>query len=633
MGRRMSLTLNVAKFVSLHEKPAEEIAELRAFAAAHDGDAVFELFNDLCGFATPHVSCCGVGLLFEVLLDHIEQKNFQNRTPPQAVDEVMNALEKYRARLHDVPVPSQELPLAAFSLAINDNIPIEDAIQFIRYDQEAKAEEGRLADELAAIIPLKTPMGYITPGKPVPLDMLVEMKQELLTSYSAAEIALMLEDLKEQGEIGAAGHDLVLKAMTFGALRVREVMVPRVQVVFVSTDTTPRELERLVVETGNSRFPVYDGDPGVGGFVHAKDLLGLEQREWDRRLPRRIIRPLMAVPESAGVADLESELRRNRSQIALVVDEHGSPAGIDTMEDLAEELVGDLNHNFRQILIKARKQFGLIALSDQERIEQLDNISVEDIREFHDATHHKGNMRFVISGNVESRAGEIEDIFGGLKLAPGKRFPMPDETPKAYDDVYYIEKPDLQNIYFFFNTFAKRDFTQAEDDAINLVNVMLTATLHSRILGEARERGLAYHIASNFTKLKGSTGWWFGAELTPDNSTQVFEIIVRELTRLKDGVLDDADLKAAKQFSLGKFQRSAQTVSGILGGYSAGYFFDGRTEDFFGFPERIQKIEKQQIIEVVRSLFSDNTWGLTVMGTEQSPLAKKLNEQLSVLWQ
>ena len=171
----------------------------------------------------------------------------------------------------------------------------------------------------------------------------VEIKQELLTSYSAAEIALMLEDLKEQGAIGAAGHDLVLKAVTFGALRVGEVMVPRVQAVFVSTDTTPRELERLVVETGNSRFPVYDGDPGVvGGFVHAKDLLGLEQREWNRRLPRRIIRPLMAVPETAGVADLAAELRRSRSQIALVVDEHGSPAGIVTMEDLAEELVGDL---------------------------------------------------------------------------------------------------------------------------------------------------------------------------------------------------------------------------------------------------------------------------------------------------
>ncbi len=177
----------------------------------------------------------------------------------------------------------------------------------------------------------------------------VEMKQELMTSYSAAEIALMLEDLQEQGAIGAAGHDLVRKALAFGALRVREVMVPRVQVVFASTDTTPRELERLVVETGHSRFPVYDGDPGaVGGFVHAKDLLGLEQREWDRRLPRRIIRPLMAVPESAGVADLGAELRRSRSQMALVVDEHGSPAGIITIEDLAEELVGELRDEHDQ---------------------------------------------------------------------------------------------------------------------------------------------------------------------------------------------------------------------------------------------------------------------------------------------
>ena len=172
----------------------------------------------------------------------------------------------------------------------------------------------------------------------------VEVKQELMTSYSAAEIALMLEDLQELGAIGAAGHDLVRRAFTFGTLRVREVMTPRVQVVFASTDTTPRELERLVIESGHSRYPVYDGDPGnISGFFHAKDLLGLEQREWNRRLPQRLIRPLLAIPESAGIADLPAELNRARSQIALVVDEHGSPAGIVTMEDLAEELVGNIS--------------------------------------------------------------------------------------------------------------------------------------------------------------------------------------------------------------------------------------------------------------------------------------------------
>lgn len=170
----------------------------------------------------------------------------------------------------------------------------------------------------------------------------VEAKQELMTSFSATEIALMLEDLQEQGVLGPIGHDLIRRALAYGSLRVREVMVPRVQVILASTDATPREIEKLAVQTGHSRFPVYDGTPGViRGFVHAKDLLGLEQREWDRRLPRRIIRPLIAVPESARLEELSGELRRNHNQMALVVDEHGSPAGIITMEDLAEELVGD----------------------------------------------------------------------------------------------------------------------------------------------------------------------------------------------------------------------------------------------------------------------------------------------------
>jgi CBS domain containing-hemolysin-like protein len=170
----------------------------------------------------------------------------------------------------------------------------------------------------------------------------VEPKQELMTSFSATEIALMLEDLQEQGTLGPIGHDLIQRALAYGSLKVREVMVPRVQVILASTDNTPREIERLAVQTGHSRFPVYDGTPGmIRGFIHAKDLLGLAQQEWDRRLPRRIIRPLMAVPESAGLEELSWELRRNHNQMALVVDEHGSPAGIITMEDLAEELVGD----------------------------------------------------------------------------------------------------------------------------------------------------------------------------------------------------------------------------------------------------------------------------------------------------
>ena len=300
--------------------------------------------------------------------------------------------------------------------------------------------------------------------------------------------------------------------------------------------------------------------------------------------------------------------------------------------NVREELVGDLNHNFRQILIKARKKFGLIALPDADRLEQLKNINVADIRQFHEDTHLTANMRFIVSGAVADREEDIRKMFESLEMEEGERVPMPDETPEGYGDVYYIEKPDLQNIYFFFNTFVGREFSQVEDDAINLVNVMLTATLHSRILGEAREKGLAYHISSSFSKMKGSTGWWFGAELTPDNAAAVFEIIVNELERLKDGTLDDEDFEAAKQFSLGNYQRSAQTVGGILGGYKGGYFFDGRIEDYYGFPERVKSITKEDMITTVQSLFEEKNWGLTIMGTDKEELAQALNEQLSVLW-
>jgi predicted Zn-dependent peptidase len=301
--------------------------------------------------------------------------------------------------------------------------------------------------------------------------------------------------------------------------------------------------------------------------------------------------------------------------------------------NVREELVGDLNQNFRQVIIKAREKFGLVALSDQRRIELLDNIRVEDIRDYYKKTHHSANLRFVIAGNLGNRMKTIESSFAGLDLVKGVRVELPAEEISSFEEVYYIDKPDLQNLYFFLNTYAHQKLDQKEDDSLGLVNTMLTATLTSRILGEARERGLAYNISSSFTKQKDSTGWWFGAELTPQNAMPVFEIIKNELGRLLQGVLDDDDFEAAKQYSLGRYQRSAQTVGGVLAGYAGGYFYDERIDDYYGYPDRIKAVTKSEMVDSVKKMFSDRTWGLTIMGTEKSELATELNHQISVLWE
>lgn len=302
------------------------------------------------------------------------------------------------------------------------------------------------------------------------------------------------------------------------------------------------------------------------------------------------------------------------------------------MGNVREELTSDLNQNFRQIIIRARERFGLTALNDSERLKQMNNITVQDVKQHYNKTHVLGNLRFIVAGTIGARRDHILKTFEQLELQSGQRFDLPDARPKKYGQVFYYDKPGLENIYFYFSTFTDKIFNQRQDDAIGLVNTMLTATMHSRILGEAREKGLAYDIASSYNKFKNGTAWWFGAELMPQNTQPVFEIIKKEVKRLQDGKINAADIEAAKQYALGRYQRSAQTVNGVMSGYSGGYFFDERINDYYAVPDRIKQITKGDMIEAVRTLFADDTWGLAIMGTKKKTLANQLNRQLAPLW-
>jgi CBS domain containing-hemolysin-like protein len=124
-------------------------------------------------------------------------------------------------------------------------------------------------------------------------------------------------------------------------------MVPRTEMVAVPATVTPTELEGFVLGTGHSRFPIYAGDvDNVVGFVHTKDLLKIPAERRDRALERRWIRQMLVVPESLRLHPLLVNMRRERQQFALVVDEHGGTSGIVTLEDLLEELVGEIRDEY-----------------------------------------------------------------------------------------------------------------------------------------------------------------------------------------------------------------------------------------------------------------------------------------------
>ncbi len=117
-----------------------------------------------------------------------------------------------------------------------------------------------------------------------------------------------------------------------------------------------------------------------------------------------------------------------------------------------------------------------------------------------------------------------------------------------------------------------------------------------------------------------------------ENIRPLFDIIISELTKVFNGELANDDVAEAKQYSLGRFQRSAQTVGGIMSGYSNRYFFDGVIEDYYQVPDRIKQIEKDTIIAVSRAMFEDRIWGIGILGNVNEELANQLRDQLKVLW-
>ncbi|HYP24745.1 MAG TPA: hemolysin family protein [Actinomycetota bacterium] len=175
----------------------------------------------------------------------------------------------------------------------------------------------------------------------------VEPQEERTEVHTAGELRAMIADSAREGMVDAFEHRLLSGAIGFGTRDAASIMVPRTEMVAVPATITPSELEGFVLATGHSRFPVYAGDlDNVVGFVHAKDLLKMPVGGREQPLERKWIRQMLVVPESLRLHPLLVDMRRERHQFALVVDEHGGTAGIVTLEDLLEELVGEIRDEY-----------------------------------------------------------------------------------------------------------------------------------------------------------------------------------------------------------------------------------------------------------------------------------------------
>ena len=227
-------------------------------------------------------------------------------------------------------------------------------------------------------------------------------------------IEALVEAAQEGGMIAHDKVQLIEQVVEFSDKRVLEVMTPRPDIVAIPANATIEQMRRLLVETKFSRLVVYrDTLDDVVGIAHVQDLLQIPESEAKRRTVRELARPALFVPETKLGSDLLKEMRRRSENMAIAIDEHGMVAGVVTVEDLVEEIVGEMGKEDSRIAPDiVRENDGSVVLGGSVSVAKLQELfGIEFVDESDQAATTVAGLVNHIAGHVP-RAGEQLDYEG-----------------------------------------------------------------------------------------------------------------------------------------------------------------------------------------------------------------------------
>lgn len=171
----------------------------------------------------------------------------------------------------------------------------------------------------------------------------IEPRDELTATHSLEEIEVLIQSSREGGALKEEEFSLLARSIDFGDKTCGDALTPRTSMVALGHDDPLPELIRAALESGHSRFPVYGSSiDDIVGIAHVKDIYAIPREQRPQTELSQIMRPALVVPESRDLASLLVEMRRDRHQLVIVLDEYGGTAGIVSIEDLLEEIVGEI---------------------------------------------------------------------------------------------------------------------------------------------------------------------------------------------------------------------------------------------------------------------------------------------------
>jgi putative hemolysin len=254
---------------------------------------------------------------------------------------------------------------------------------------------------------------------------------------SPEEITQLLEEAGRAGSLDVVAADIAVRAIELDGLTAADVMVPRNRVFAIDKTTAPDELKRLVVSRGHQRVPVHEEDSpeDVVGYVAAKDVLGAIV-EGTAVSVDELIRPATFFPESMKATAVLKEMQQARIQIAIVVDERGGMAGILTLEDLLEELVGEIwSEDDRAVPTPVRKTKDGAAIV-------LGTVPIREVNRDLDVALPEGDLWTTLAGYCIALAGRIPESGARLIAEDGTVLEILESTPRRVRSVRVVKKKE-----------------------------------------------------------------------------------------------------------------------------------------------------------------------------------------------
>ena len=259
-------------------------------------------------------------------------------------------------------------------------------------------------------------------------------------AHNPEEIRLLMEESHKQGLVDDTEVDFVDNVFDFTELSVREIMVPRTDMVCLYTNKTYEENLQIMLEEQMTRYPICNEDKDhIIGFLHVKDLISWRLAGEKKLKPNltKLARKVFVVPEVMDVSVLLKMMQKNRSQLAIVVDEYGSTSGMVTIEDIVEELVGDIQDEFDEERSEVEKRAENLYSIDAKML-------LEDLEDEFDIE--------IKDEDVDTVGGWLSDRIGGE--------PRVGQTASFEGNTFYVEEIDGVRITRILLRVAKKNFEE-----------------------------------------------------------------------------------------------------------------------------------------------------------------------------